>query len=43
MYLCEEKEKFHPKKVLITIKKIEKPNLPKLDDDFAKKKEVQKL
>ncbi len=33
----EEKESFQPKKVLITIKKIEEATLPNLDDEFAKK------
>jgi trigger factor len=33
----EEKEKFKPKKVLVTIKKIEEATLPELNDEFAKK------
>jgi trigger factor len=33
----EEKAKFEPRKVLVTIKKIEEATLPKLDDEFAKK------
>lgn len=33
----EEKEKFEPKKVCVTIKKIEEATLPAIDDDFAKK------
>ena len=39
----EEKEKFEPKKVLITIKKIEQADLPKLDDEFAKKVGVKSI
>lgn len=33
----EEKEKFEPKKVLVTIKKIEEATLPELNDELAKK------
>ena len=33
----EEKKNFEPKKVLVTIKKIEEAKLPKVDDEFAKK------
>ncbi len=33
----EEKKIFEPKKVLVTIKKIQEVKLPKVDDEFAKK------
>ena len=33
----EEKKNFEPKKVRVTIKKIEEANLPELNDEFAKK------
>ncbi len=33
----DEKKKFEPKKVRVTIKTIEEATLPKLDDEFAKK------
>jgi len=39
----EEKEKFQPKKVLITIKKVEEATLPDLDDEFAKKLGVKNV
>ena len=34
---AEEKAAFEPKKVLVTIKKIEEATLPKVDEEFAKK------
>ncbi|NGX40619.1 MAG: Trigger factor [Candidatus Anoxychlamydiales bacterium] len=34
---ADEKKNFEPKKVLVTIKKIEEAKLPKVDDEFAKK------
>jgi trigger factor len=33
----KEKKEFQPKKVKVTIKKIEQPTLPELNDEFAKK------
>ena len=33
----DEKEKFEPKKVLVTIKKVEEAELPKVDEEFANK------